>query len=185
MFLNQQAMAPSILPLGAIAAGSSRTTGAPRNAQLGDTQQQRRHQIVYSDAAIVGTENLSQDTHLKKVRKTGSSRNMKQHEIRCESIHIRVNDGQPRRYCTAGVHRELREQFIASRNGKSPWSTKEFVRTVRKIEHHDVVTSGIFVDEFRDKRPREWTKQTLKTLEQPTELYIVEVIPGSHCRSSN
>jgi len=33
------------------------------------------------------------------------------------------------------------------------------LRTVCEIEHHDVVSSGIFADEFPDKRPREWTKQ--------------------------
>jgi len=47
------------------------------------------------------------------------------------------------------------------------------------------VSSGIFADEFRDKRPREWTKQAVKTLEEATELYMVEVIPGSHCTTSN
>jgi len=47
-----------------------------------------------------------------------------------------------------------------------------------------IVSSGIFADEFRDKRPREWTKQALKTLEEATELYMVEVIPGSHCTNS-
>ena len=56
------------------------------------------------------------------------------------------------------------------------WSTKAFIRTVREIEHHDVVSSGIFADEFRDKGPREWTKQALKTLEEATESYMVEVI---------
>jgi hypothetical protein len=55
-------------------------------------------------------------------------------------------------------------------------STKAFVRTVCEIEHHDVVSSGIFEDEFRDKGPREWTKQALKTLEEVTESYMVEVI---------
>jgi hypothetical protein len=61
----------------------------------------------------------------------------------------------------------------------------EFVRTVREIEHHDVVSSGNLADEFRDKRPRDWTKQGLKTLEEATESYMVEVLPGSHCTSSN
>jgi len=83
------------------------------------------------------------------------------------------------------VRRELHDQFIASHNGKSPWSTKSFVWTVREIEHHEVISSGIFADEFRDKRPREWMKKALKTLEEATESYMVEVIPGSHCTSSN
>jgi histone H3/H4 len=32
------------------------------------------------------------------------------------------------------------------------------------------------VGEFRDKGPREWIKQALQTLEEATELYMVEVI---------
>jgi len=53
---------------------------------------------------------------------------------------------------------------------------KAFIRTVCEIEHHDVISSGIFADEFGDKGPREWTKQALKTLEEATESYMVEVI---------
>jgi hypothetical protein len=54
------------------------------------------------------------------------------------------------------------------------------VSTVRKIEHHDVVSSEIFADEFGDKRLREWTKQALITLEEATEAYMVELIAKSH-----
>jgi hypothetical protein len=56
---------------------------------------------------------------------------------------------------------------------------KACVHTVHEIEHYEVVSSGIFVDDFRDKGPREWTKQALKTLEEATELYMVEVIAES------
>ena len=42
--------------------------------------------------------------------------------------------------------------------------------------HYDVVSCGIFAHEFRDKGPREWTKQALTTLEEATESYMVEVI---------
>jgi len=56
---------------------------------------------------------------------------------------------------------------------------KAFIRTVREIENHDVVNSGIFVDEFSHKGLREWTKQGLKTFEEATESYIVEVIAES------
>jgi len=87
-------MAPETLPPGAIGAGSSRTTGASRNAPLGETQLQRIHQLVHRDAEIVATENMTQDAHLKNVRKTGSSNNKKQHAIGYESIHICVNNGQ-------------------------------------------------------------------------------------------
>jgi hypothetical protein len=52
---------------------------------------------------------------------------------------------------------------------------------VRETEHHDVVSSGIFADEFPDKRPREWTKQALITLEEAMEAYMVEVTAYFHC----
>jgi hypothetical protein len=55
-----------------------------------------------------------------------------------------------------------------------------FLRTVREIEHHDIVGAGIFADVFRDKRPREWTKQALITLEEATEAYMVEVLAETH-----
>ena len=57
---------------------------------------------------------------------------------------------------------------------------KAFVRTVRDIEQHDVVSSGMFAHEFPDKNPREWTKQDFITLEEATEAYMVEVIAESH-----
>jgi hypothetical protein len=79
------------------------------------------------------------------------------------------------------VRRELRNEFIAARNGKSPWSTKEFIGKVCKIEHHNVVSSGIFADEFPDKHPHEWTKQALFTLVEATEAYMVEVTAEFHC----
>jgi len=56
--------------------------------------------------------------------------------------------------------------LIAAREAKPEWSTKALVRTVGGIEHHDVVRSGIFADEFCDKDPWEWTKQALKALEE-------------------
>jgi len=56
---------------------------------------------------------------------------------------------------------------------------KAFVRTVREIEHHDVVSSGIFPNEFRDKGPWEWSKQASNTLEEATESYMVEEIAES------
>ena len=47
------------------------------------------------------------------------------------------------------------------------------------MEHHDVIRAGVFADEFRDKRPWEWTMQALKTLEKATESYMVEVIAAA------
>jgi len=43
----------------------------------------------------------------------------------------------------------------------------------------DVVRSGMFADGFRDKGPREWTKQALKSPDEATESYMVEVIAES------
>jgi hypothetical protein len=105
--------------------------------------------------------------------------------MRCESIHISVDDRQLGIQDTAEVQRELCDQLIAFSIGKPPWSTKEFLCAVREIEHYDVVSPEIFADEFRDKRPQEWTKQTLKTFDEAMEWYMVEVIPGSHFGSSN
>jgi len=45
---------------------------------------------------------------------------------------------------------------------------KAFICTVREIEYHDVVRSGIFADKFGDKGSREWTKEALETLEDAT-----------------
>jgi len=55
-----------------------------------------------------------------------------------------------------------------------------FIRTVRKITHDDVVSSGILVDESNNKLSREWTKQSFTTLEDATEAYMVELIAESH-----
>jgi len=54
---------------------------------------------------------------------------------------------------------------MAIRNGKRLWSTKAFVHTVRKMEHHNAVSSGIFANEFGDKLPQEWTVQAVMTLD--------------------
>ena len=156
-------MPPEILQQGTIEAESSRTTGASNTAPPSETQQQHRHQLVHRDAAIVATENMTHKAHLKIEPKTGSSRNMKQHAIICESIHIDINNGYLTVYHTVRALRELRNQFIAPRNRKSPRSTKSFLRTFREIQQHDGVSSGIFTEQFGDKRPAEWTKQASKT----------------------
>jgi hypothetical protein len=178
-------MAPDTVHPGAIGDKSSQTIGAPSNAPLGKTPQQCRHQVFRRVAAIVATENMTQEAHLKNIRKTGSSKNIQQHAIGCELIHICVDDGQLTISPAAGVHGELRNHVIASHNSLPPWSTKAFLRTVHKIEHHDIVSSGIIPDELSEKYPREWTKQALKTLEEAMESYMVEVIPESVFGSSN
>jgi hypothetical protein len=104
-----------------------------------------------------------------------------QHAVGCEYILIEANGGQLTIQRTAGVRRALRNEFIAAHKGKPPWSTKAYVSTFREIEHHDVVSSGIFADEFPDKRPHEWTKQALITLGKATEANIVKVTAELHC----
>jgi hypothetical protein len=47
-------------------------------------------------------------------------------------------------------------------------------------KHHDVVSSGIFVEEFHDKHPREWAKHAFITLTETMEVYMVEVTATSH-----
>jgi len=47
------------------------------------------------------------------------------------------------------------------------------------MEHHNLISSGIFSENFRDKGSREWTEEAWKTLEEATELYMVEVIADS------
>jgi hypothetical protein len=69
---------------GVIQSESSRTAGSSSNAPLDVTQLQRRHQLVHRDAAIAATENMAQDGHLKKLRKTGCRNNTQQHAIGCE-----------------------------------------------------------------------------------------------------
>jgi hypothetical protein len=56
-------------------------TGASFNEPLAETPLQSRHQLVHRDAAIAATENVAQDIHLKKVRKTARSNNRQQHAI--------------------------------------------------------------------------------------------------------
>jgi hypothetical protein len=47
-----------------------------------------------------------------------------------------------------------------------------FVHIVRKIEHLDVSSSGIFANEFPGMHPSGWTKQALITLEEAMEMFI-------------
>jgi len=180
-FPQQQVMDWRAPHPGVIQSELSRTMGPSSNAPLAELQQQYWHQIVHRDAAIAAIENMSQDTHLKQVRKTGLSNNRQQHAIGCEYLHIDKEGSQLTIYYTAGVRRQLRDQFTAAPNGKPPWSTKAFVHTVSAMEHHDVVSSGIFAHEFHEKGPWEWTKQALMTLEEATESYIVEVIAKASC----
>jgi len=122
---------------------------------------------------------MTLDSQLNIVLTTRSSKKKNQQAIGCEYSGIDLDGSQLNILPAAGAHRELRDRFIAARNGKPPWSTNAFVHTVQEIEHHDVVSSGIFADEFSNKNPRERTKQALPTLEDAMEAYMVEVLAES------
>jgi hypothetical protein len=156
------------------------STGVTPNTLFSGTQSERKHQLIHRNAANAAANNVTQDAHFKIVLNTGRSKTKNQHPIGCEYIYITVNDGQQTVWYTVGIRKELRDQCIAAHNGKCPWSTKSFTRTVLEIEHRDVISCGIFVDTLRSKRPWEWTNRALISLEEATEAYIVEVIAKSH-----
>jgi len=62
-------------------------------SQIG-TQQQCWQQLVRHDAAHAASSHMTEDANIKIFRKTGSSRNEKQHVIECEYIHTGVNRPQ-------------------------------------------------------------------------------------------
>jgi hypothetical protein len=132
--------------------------GATSNTEILGTQPEHRQTLIHHNAADAATKHMTQDAHVKSVRNTDSRRNRKHHAVGCEYIHIDASGLQLSVYCGVGVRRELRNEVIPACNVRPPWSTKAFVSTVCEIAHHDVVSSGIFADEFPDKHPREWTK---------------------------
>jgi hypothetical protein len=67
-----------------------------------------------------------------------------------------------------GIHRDLGDKLIAALNGRPARWTIAFVRIVRDIEYHDVVSSVMYVEEFPDKHPREWTEHALITFQEAT-----------------
>jgi hypothetical protein len=77
LFPQEQDSTPQTQQPGVIESESSQKTDALSNAPLALAQRQRRHQLVHHDATIAPTENMAQDTQLKKVRKTGGSKNWK------------------------------------------------------------------------------------------------------------
>jgi len=54
---------------------TGRLAGATSNMELLFTHQDLRHKLVHRDAANVATKHMTQDAHLKIVRKTGTSKN--------------------------------------------------------------------------------------------------------------
>jgi len=124
---------------------------------------------------------MTQDAQLKIIHTTGSSKNNQPHAVECRYIHIVVKDHQSTVYYTAGVGEELPDHVLAACNGKSPWSTKAFVQTVRELKHQDDIITRIFIVKFPNKNPAEWTTQAVITLEEAKDAYMVEVFAESHC----
>jgi hypothetical protein len=134
-FPTLQVRAPETFQLSAIGAESSRATDTSTNTPPGKPQQEHRRKLVRRDAAILATKHMTQEVHLKTVRKTGRSKNKNQHTIKCESIHLDVDNGELTISFTAGVRMELHDQTIATRNTKPAWPAMAFVRKVRETEH--------------------------------------------------
>jgi len=105
---------------------------------------------------------------------------MKQHVIRPEYIYIEVDSDQLTMKCPDSVCKEILDQFIAACNVNASWWTKAVVLKVCEIKHHDNVSWGIFTYKFSDMHPQEWTNKALDTLDDSTEMYVVEIIAKYH-----
>jgi len=81
-------------PAGENGSNTGGLAGATSNMELLGTQQERRHKLVHRDAANLATKHMSKDAHLEIVRKTGSSKHIKQHAVGCKYILIVANGGQ-------------------------------------------------------------------------------------------
>jgi hypothetical protein len=68
--------------------------GAPSNTEIVGTRQECTRKSVHGDAANAATKHITQDAHLKIVRKTGSSKYKRQDALGCDYIHIEENVGQ-------------------------------------------------------------------------------------------
>jgi len=91
---KQHIMAPETPQQGESGAESSRTIGASSNTPPAETQLQLRNHWVHCDTANEDTKNLTLDALLKIVRKTGSSKNTKQHVMRYKCSRIVVHSHQ-------------------------------------------------------------------------------------------
>jgi len=81
-------------PPGESGLNTGRLAGAKSNTEILGTQQERRQKLVHRDAADVATKHMTQDAHLKIVRKTGSRRKKNRNAVGCEYIHIDAISGQ-------------------------------------------------------------------------------------------
>jgi hypothetical protein len=87
-------MDPQLPAPGENGANTGQMAGATSNTDILGTQQELRHKLVHRHAAPGATKYMTQDAHLKIVRKTGSSKNKKQHTVGCEYIYIEAKGGQ-------------------------------------------------------------------------------------------
>ena len=177
---HQQIFTTKTFQQGTSGSESSRTTLASFNMPPARTQLQYRHHFVHCGTANTAIDNMTLDKQYTLVHTTRSNKNKEQHDIGCQFIHSEADSRKLSIYYTAGVRRQLRNQFIAACNGEYLWLTKGFASTVHKIEHLDVVSSGLFADIVNDQHPREWREEALTTLEEATQIYMVEVIAKSH-----
>jgi len=81
-------------PPGESGSNTARLAGTTSNTEVLCTQQERRYNLVRRDTANAATKYLTQDAHLKIVRKTGSRKNIKQLALGCEYNHIEPISGQ-------------------------------------------------------------------------------------------
>jgi hypothetical protein len=81
------------LPPGESGSNTGSMACTTSNTEILGTQQECRHKLVHLDAANVATKHMTQDAHLKIVRKTESSKNKKQHAVRGEYIRTEANSG--------------------------------------------------------------------------------------------
>jgi len=100
---------------------SSWLAGDTSNTSLFGTQQECRYQLVHCDTADAACRNMTQEAQLQIVCETGSTKNKQQHTVGCEYMHIMLYGRQSTVEHTAGVRRELLDQFLAARYRKPPW----------------------------------------------------------------
>jgi len=77
-------------PPGQSGSNTSQLEGATSNTDILGTQQECRHKLVHRDATNAATKHMTQDAHLKTIRKTGSSKHVTQPAVRCDYIHIEI-----------------------------------------------------------------------------------------------
>jgi hypothetical protein len=73
---------------------TGRLVGATSNIEIISTQHGHRYKLVHPNGANAATNYMTQDAHLKIIRKTASRKDWKQLEVGCESIHIEAIGGQ-------------------------------------------------------------------------------------------